>query len=184
MEDAYKLTLTVRMSRCYHSLCERWFLKLSKLVTFCNVFLGSGVVASSFASAPKVSAGFGVAIAFLSALDVTFGFAQKANQHRDLYRRYVQLDAAIARESLTAEEILGRTRDIEADEPPVIRAFWIFAYRQNLATHGDGTMSPPSSSPGFSASCWRSCDRQCDRQNLTIALTFTATTGRPSVPCH
>lgn len=51
MENAYELTLTVRMSRCYHSLCERWFLKLNKLVTLCNVFLGSGVVATSLSSA-------------------------------------------------------------------------------------------------------------------------------------
>jgi hypothetical protein len=142
MENAYELTLTVRMSTRYHSLCERWFLKLNKLVTFCNVFLGSGVVWTSFSSAPKATAGFGMVIALLSALDVTFGFAQKANQHRDLYRRYAQLDAAIARESLTAEEILARTREIEADEPPIINAFRIFAYRQNLATEGQPEHEP------------------------------------------
>jgi hypothetical protein len=142
MENAYELTLTVRISACYHSLCERWFLKLNKLVTFCNVFLGSGVVATSLSSAPNVSAGFGIVIALLSALDVTFGFAQKANQHRNLYRRYVQRDAAIGRESLTAEEILARTRDIEADEPPTIKAFCVFAYRQNLATHGQADHEP------------------------------------------
>jgi hypothetical protein len=37
---------------------------------------------------------------------------------------------------MEAEEILARTRDIEADEPPIIEAFRIAAYRQNLATHG------------------------------------------------
>jgi hypothetical protein len=142
LENAYELTLTVCMSARYHSLCERWFLKLNKLVTFCNVFLGSGVVWTSFSSAPNVTAGFGMVIAFLSALDVTFGFAQKANQHRDLYRRYAQLDAAIARESLQPEEILARTRDIEADEPPIIETFRIAAYRQNLATHGQADHEP------------------------------------------
>jgi hypothetical protein len=142
MENAYELTLTVRMSARYHSLCERWFLKLNKLVTFFNVFLGSGVVATSLSDKPGLAAGMGVVIAFFSAVDVTYGTAQKAMQHRDLYRRYVQLDGAIARESLTAEEILARTRDIEADEPPIIKAFQIFAYRQNLAAHGQADHEP------------------------------------------
>jgi hypothetical protein len=142
MENAYELTLTVRMSARYHSLCERWFLKLNKLVTFCNVFLGSGVVATSLSDKPEMAAGMGVVIAFFSAVDVTFGTAQKAMQHRDLYRRYVQLDGAIARESLQPEEILARTREIEADEPPIIKAFRVFAYRQNLAAHGQADHEP------------------------------------------
>jgi hypothetical protein len=136
MEDAYKLTLTVRMSARYHSLCERWFLKLNKLVAFCNVFLGSSVVGASLSREPELAAGMGLFIALLSALDVTLGTAQKATQHHDLYRRYVQLDGAIAKESLQQEEILARTREIEADEPPIIETFRVFAYRQNLAAHG------------------------------------------------
>jgi hypothetical protein len=53
MENAYELTLTVRMSQRYHRLCERWFLRLNKIVTFVNVFLGSAVVAASLWSVPK-----------------------------------------------------------------------------------------------------------------------------------
>jgi hypothetical protein len=142
MENAHQLTLTVRMSARYHSLCECWFLKLNKLVTFCNVFLGSSVVGASLASWPEVAAGMGLFIALFSALDVTLGTAQKATQHHDLYRRYVQLDGAIARESLEAEAILSRTRDIEADEPPIIEAFRLFAYRQNLAAQGQADHEP------------------------------------------
>jgi hypothetical protein len=142
MENAYELTLTVRMSARYHSLCERWFLKLNKLVTFCNVFLGSGVVASSLLSWPKLTAGIGLFIAFLSALDVTLGTAQKANLHRDLYRRYVRLDGDIASQGLEADAILSRMRDIEADEPPIIETFRIAAYRGNLATHGQADHEP------------------------------------------
>ena len=44
--------------------------------------------------------------------------------------------AKIDCEGLEAEAILSRTRDIEADGPPIIETFRVFAYRRNLAAHG------------------------------------------------
>ena len=73
---------------------------------------------------------------------MTFGSAQKANLHRDLYRRYRRLDGEIASQGLEADVILARMRDIEADEPPIIEAFRIAAYRRNLATHGEPDHEP------------------------------------------
>jgi len=50
--------------------------------------------------------------------------------------------AKIDCEGLEAEAILSRTRDIEADGPPIIETFRVFAYRRNLAAHGQADHEP------------------------------------------
>lgn len=135
MENFQQNTLTVRMSARYHSLCERWYRKLNKVTLFVNLFSGSAVVGTVLTRNQPLAIASGLAVTLVTALDITFGTAEKAALHRDLYRRYLLLDAAIAKDGLDEKSIIEKTREIELDEPPIIEVFRIYAYRANLETH-------------------------------------------------
>ena len=101
-------------------------------------------------------AGLGHRDRLFSALDVTFGFAAEGQP------TYTAAMCKSMRRSpgspLTAEEILARTREIEADEPPIIKAFCLRLPAEPRDPTARLSTSPTSGSRGFNGSCWPSCD--------------------------
>jgi hypothetical protein len=125
--DQYSLLFGVRRSVRYHDRRIAFFERLHRLTGVLTVLMAGSVLFEI--GRPGETAGWlvGVAVmaALLAALDVVVGYASRANQHRDLKTRFVDLEMAILKGDETpevwTEHQLARLA-IERDEPPVYRA--------------------------------------------------------------
>jgi hypothetical protein len=100
-------------------------------------FISLGVILTGSAAFGKVLGEpewFGLAAAVLGALELVFGFSQRAKDHQLLHRRFTDLAADLLKlGEPTAQAVAAleaRRLDIEADEPPVYWALEADCYNE------------------------------------------------------
>ena len=123
----WELYYHIRQSGFYHERREAFFHRWHKLTLFCSIIFGTGAIYALFGP-PESStlAGIGATIVSVtSALDLVVDTSGQASIHRDLRRRFadIEVDQLGTRRQLTDDEIReirGMVRDVEADEPPAL----------------------------------------------------------------
>lgn len=124
-EDMWELLVGVRVCIRYHDRRRHFFVTAHRFTAATGAIFGTAAMAALFG---KVDQSLGLAAAALvtsmSVIDLVIGFSESANLHRDLRRRFVELEQAIIADHDDARlgELQRRRLEIEKDEPPVRRA--------------------------------------------------------------
>lgn len=138
------LVFDIRRSVRYHSKRAAFFGRVAKFCTAFSLFTGFGTAASVVASSsPIISASFGVAVAFFSAIDLAFGFNNLERLHEDLKRRFIAFERSLTLEGLDVSAQVMRMKmserlAIEADEPTIIRTLDLVCYNEQIHAQGFG----------------------------------------------
>lgn len=113
------LRFSIDKSLRYHQRRRGFFDSAHKWTMFGVILCGSATVASA---APTFAGAVGL---LLGTADLVFGYSQKARDHEQLYRRFVELGIKARQSAATDDGVQALTIErerIEADEPPV---FWL-----------------------------------------------------------
>lgn len=132
----YEIQMDVRFSARYHALCERWLLLLNDANTVFGLLMASSVVVSILNSATWLAVSFACAAALLHAINLGLGSVRRANDHRNQYKQYQELDAKLAGGELSDAEADKEFRKLEVADPAISEAFRRLAYLDNLLSHG------------------------------------------------
>lgn len=124
-QDMWSLLVGVRVSARYHDRRRLFFVTAHRFTAGFGAIFGTAAMAALLG---KVDQNLGVVAAVLvtvmSIIDLVVGFSESANLHRELRRRFLDLEQEIiANHDDTRLGELQRWRlEIEKDEPPVRRA--------------------------------------------------------------
>lgn len=113
-----QLRFDLLRSAIYHDLLQRRFEVTHKLLTFCNVLLGSGAILGFGAQWPLVGQISGAAVAVVGATQLVWDFSGRGRDHRELKRRFYSLYSE-ARDECDIADIRSREILIFPDEPPI-----------------------------------------------------------------
>lgn len=129
------LLFDVRRSVRYHTARRRFFDRLDQLTSMLGLVFGSttvyGVMEKSTDLQPLAISAAAIVTVF-SAINLVVGSAQKARQHADFAREFVDLEKrmnATPSEQLL-QEITHARLAIEAEEPPILRVLDCICYNE------------------------------------------------------
>lgn len=131
----YAIELHARHIKLYRHL--RWAFSLVFLVS------GSAVFAGALAELGPLAKWTGAAIALCAILDHLSAPADKAAQHKELKRRWCELQAESG--SLTLAEIDTRISTLRAEDVHIVDALQTPSYNANLRRHGREDFARPLS---------------------------------------
>lgn len=143
-EKQHDLLFGIRRSVRYHSRRRKFFESANLFVSAVTVLAGSAVFVTILSSMDQnYTLVIAAAITIVSTMNLLIGTSSKACLHYDLYRRFIELEKkmVVAEEQLTKENLSGFTierLDIEADEPPVLRALDTLCYNELARAMGYG----------------------------------------------
>jgi len=143
-DDQYALLFGVRRSVRYHDRRRAFFERLHRLTSVLTVLMAGSVLFDI--GRPGETAWWlmtlAVMAALLASLDMVVGYAARASQHRDLKRRFVDLEMAILggddMPEVWTTHRLARLA-IERDEPPIYRALDLLCHNEMLLAEGGKT---------------------------------------------
>jgi hypothetical protein len=128
--------MDVQYSARYHHIAERWFAGFRRLANFMNLFLGSAAAITALSGAPLAAAIAGILVVAVAVLDTVYDTSGKVAIHRNLYQRFLDLEARVKRQNTDVPEIDAAIAEIERDEPPINERLRVIAYEANLRTAG------------------------------------------------
>jgi hypothetical protein len=128
--------MDVRFGARYHMLVERWFLLLNDATTFISLVLFSSVIFSLFKRVDEIAYIAAALGALLQAINLTLGSIRRAQQHRDLYKQYQELDAKLSSGAFDLPGAEEAYRRLEINDPATSPRFTRIAHVENLKTHG------------------------------------------------
>jgi len=139
--DPDALQFGIRRSVRYHMRREAFYSFLNRVTSAMAVIFGSAAMASLLTDIDNRYAVLAAAIVTVfSAFDLVIGTASMARLHSDLRRRFLSLEKRLAMlHEPDAQQIadLQQARlDIEADEPPVLRALDTICHNDLLRAEG------------------------------------------------
>lgn len=125
-DELHKLLFGVRRSARYHLRRRRFFERWHSVTNLVGLATGSAAIASVLSKHEWWALVSGVVVAVLSGFDLVVGTVAMAREHSDLARRFVLLERDIVLAGEPTPESLrqftAKRLEIEADEPPVLRA--------------------------------------------------------------
>ncbi len=146
-DDQYGLLFDVRRSMRYHDRRRAFFERMHRVTNVLTVLMAGSVLFELGRTGE--TAGWlillSVAAALLAAFDMVVGYGARAALHRDLKRRFADLEIAMMRGGLDEEawrEHQIQRLAIERDEPPVYRALDLLCHNEQLAA--EGSKEPPA----------------------------------------
>lgn len=113
----------VRISQRYHDRRELFFGRLSRGATGVSLLMGSASIGAAVKQDPFWGTIAGAVTTLVSTLNLVVGSSDLSKTHRDLKRRFIDLEAKmiIAEVDDKAVQVFTEARlRIEADEPPVM----------------------------------------------------------------
>lgn len=142
--EVHNLIFSVQRSYRYHDRRVAHFDWLHRLTNVTAILL-SGVVLMELlgASTPWPIKILGLAGAIFGTADLVVGFSRRANEHRDLKRRFIELDAQIERNTLAFGEAKAERLKIETDEPPKHFALDLLVHNELCAARGHNRKKNP-----------------------------------------
>ncbi len=163
LEDRWVgLLFGIRRSIRYHSRRESFFSRLHKSNAFLNVILGTATAAAVLKTvsaqwSPWFSLSRALAITCLSALDLVFGFADKARQHSELRRRFTDIERCMigAADEKQLKTCVKDRLSIEASEPPKMFALDVLCHNELLRAEGYDRNDPDEAKEYWKVSGWQ-----------------------------
>ena len=138
--DYSALLFGVRRSVRYHMRRCRFFDLFHSTTSVVGVIAGSSAIFAVLSEHPKLTVAAGAIIAVASAIDLVVGTGAMARLHNDLAKKFIQLEKDIVLAGEPTEEIVrrftGRRLEIEAEEPPVLRALDRLCHNELLRAMG------------------------------------------------
>ena len=139
----YRVLFSVQRSIRYHSRRESFFSRWHRVNGFISVVLGTATVAAVTKAASVTWAGpisliAPAAITCFGALDLVFGFAERAKQHGEFRRRFISIETCMA-QSANEDQLKSCVSDrlaIEASEPPKMFALDVLCHNELLRAQG------------------------------------------------
>lgn len=134
------LLFDVQRSVRYHNRRRAFFDRLDQGSNMLSVMLGSTAIYGVLEQRWQVLtlSAVGLVTAF-SAINLVLGSSQKARQHFDLARRFIELEKAIRLATptpMTLAEFTQLRLSIEMDEPPVLRVLDAICYNEQARSEG------------------------------------------------
>lgn len=134
----------VHKSLRYHAKRRAFFDSWHRWSVAISAISGSATFAAIFGDAPplfpKITSGV---VAVMAGLDVGFGFSERARRHDDLYRRFADLAAEMARTPAPSDKDRGRWNAkrllIERDEPTALRMLDIHCHNEEATARDLGS---------------------------------------------
>lgn len=142
--EIYEQLFAVQRSIRYHDRRVAHFDTLHKLTNVCTIFIAGIVILElTGAKSPEWVKWFAAVAAILGAFDLVVGYGHRANQHRDLKRRFCVLERKLIQGDATQlQQLMGERSEIEADEPPVLRALDALCHNEMCAASGLSRTNP------------------------------------------
>jgi hypothetical protein len=144
-DQAHHQLFGIQRSIRYHDRRVGHFDRLHKLTNICTILI-SGVVILELtgAKSPEWIKWFAAGAALLGAFDLVVGYSHRANQHRELKRRFCGLERRMvqAKTEPDLESIVMERSEIEAEEPPVLRALDGLCHNEMCAAKGWSKQKP------------------------------------------
>jgi hypothetical protein len=127
---------SVRKSIRYHERRQAFFERFHRVTAAVTILL-SGVILMEIAgiNSPWHIKALSVIGAILGTADLVLGFAKSADLHRDLKRRFADLEIALMT-GLSPSDAEIQRRKIENDEPPIFAALDILCREEMCAAEG------------------------------------------------
>lgn len=134
------LLFAVRRSVRYHHRRMRFFDLVGKWANGLSIVFGSAAVASILGDDHKVAAtGAALLIVVVQTIDLIIGSSKVARDHSDLARRFVVLEAEMAKAHQSPETLKGfevKRLEIEGDEPPIMRMLDVLCHNELAKAQG------------------------------------------------
>lgn len=132
----FDILFSVRLSIRYHDQRLAHFDRLHRLSNAVTILL-AGVIFMEIggAESPWYVQTFAAFGAILTAADLVVGFSKAADLHRNLKRRFCELEIALMSKTCSAEEAQLERRKIETDEPPIYTALSILCRQELCIAH-------------------------------------------------
>jgi hypothetical protein len=141
-DELYRLDFGVHKSLRYHSMRRRFLDLWHRISMSCAVVSAAAAYAAVTGAWPEVSTTVALLAASMTLLDVVVGFSQRARTHEQLYRRFSDLAAEIARvPHRTDEQVrewMAERLMIQADEPPSLDALNVMCHNLEVEARGLG----------------------------------------------
>ena len=139
--DPYKLQFGIRRSVRYHMRREAFYSFLNRITSAMAVIFGSAAMASLLTDINNRYAVLAAAVVTVfSAFDLVIGTASMARLHSDLRRRFLTLEKRLALmhepDAQQLADMQNARLDIEADEPPILRALDTICHNDLLRAEG------------------------------------------------
>lgn len=128
----------VHVSTRYHRRRRAFFEGFDRVTKAIGVLGGSAAILSLIGSGKTSTAIASSIVVFISTIDLVIGTGQSATRHRDLERRYIELEKEIigtGEEQFTPVDYEKFSKEylaIEAEEPPVLRSLAALCYNEEL----------------------------------------------------
>lgn len=137
---AFQVAFGVAKSLRYHAKRRSWFENWHSLGQASAVVCATAAFASVAGQYPEVTRWIALILAGLTALDLTMGFARRADVHGSLHRRFSDLAGKIA-VAATPSDADVRAWEVarlllEADEPPPIDTLNVLCHNQEAEARG------------------------------------------------
>ncbi|NKB77626.1 MAG: hypothetical protein GKR96_11440 [Gammaproteobacteria bacterium] len=129
----HTLLFGVRRSVRYHSHRQRFFRNLNQLSNFLGLVLGSAAVVAFMSSQASSYGAYAAALAaVISAASLVFSFSERANQHENLKREFIEIEQSLA-ENDDEDNILSMEQkrlQIETQEPSKLYALDLLCHNE------------------------------------------------------
>jgi hypothetical protein len=130
----YQAQLDARYGRCFQELNERFYQHVDFIFGAITLLGGSAIVATVTAD-HKVLAAISTAVVAISAIvERLVGAVERRVQHREMKRRFAELDASAS--SLSLADFDAKLKSLQNDGPVNIGALALPAYNANLLAEG------------------------------------------------
>jgi hypothetical protein len=124
----------------YHNRRRTFLDKLARLDPAITLISGGTTFGALAAKEPDLAQVFAATTAILSALSLSFGFSDRAQEHRDLYRRWAALRADLAKVKPSDEDGLRRLdaelEMIGGDTPGQMEVLSVVVENEERASRG------------------------------------------------
>lgn len=137
-EEQYGMLFDVRRSMRYHSRRYMFYDRCHQINSFLTILLSGSVVfdLSKPGDSPPWMIFLALTAALLAVSDLVLGYATRANIHRDLKRRFAELEIELLSTTVLLDEAWHKIQRqrllIEQDEPPIYRALDLLCYNELL----------------------------------------------------
>lgn len=133
------ITFDVRRSVRYHMCRRRTYERFDKITNMLSVIFGSAAVYGVLETNSKSWAlGAAAVVTITSSINLVIGSSQRAREHGDLARRFIELEKRLLGEPNA--EVLYQVKQerltIEAEEPPVLQILDCMCYNDQLRAEG------------------------------------------------
>ena len=123
--ELHDLVFSVQRSIRYHNHRRRFFDRFDRSAKVLSLVTGSAAFAAAVSTHHTFTVAFSALVAIISAINLVVGPSQAARMHRELAKRFAELERGIrlskAMDSDTLNMLVADRLLIESDEPPVLR---------------------------------------------------------------